>query len=138
MKPRIPYSLLFTTILTIAILHIVGTWFYLYWQLPWYDRVVHPLGGFWVAIATVSILMLKTDRISKINIFLICILSAFIIGVAWELFELKAGVTVLGSSGYAIDTAGDIVSDIIGGLAAYWYILKSKYFISLTAWNNAR
>ena len=62
----------------IALLHICGVFFYLYWHFWWYDIVLHFLGGLWVAL--MALYFIGEGR-SIFNQFLIAIFTAFLVGV---------------------------------------------------------
>lgn len=121
MPRKMPLIFLLVVIAVIATLHIVGIRFYLYWQLSWYDRIVHVLAGFWVALTVLSSIGLKAQALKRGHIFSIGLIAAIIIGIVWEIFEVKVGVTAVTDKGYWADTAGDIISDIVGGLLGSWY-----------------
>jgi hypothetical protein len=115
---------IFGLIVVIAILHFLGLFFYLYWRVPEYDRLLHFLGGLWIACVILSLLsknILSPTR--KQYVFIAGILSALVVGILWELFELKTGVTILTDKGYGIDTVGDIISDVVGGIVGSFYII---------------
>jgi hypothetical protein len=132
-KRKIPYLLLIILAIIVATLHAVGLRFSLYWQLPWYDRIVHPLGGFLVALAVVSVMASQISTTKRSSVFVVCILAAFIIGFGWEVYEVQSGVTVLSDKGYWFDTIGDMVSDLVGGFICYWYITKDNRYFTIQA-----
>lgn len=120
-------------ILTVAVLHFLGFYLQLYWRIPWYDRVVHTLGGLWIVLATFFILELAHVAFATPFAFMVMgILASVCVGTLWEVFELKAGITMLASHGYALDTAGDIISDVVGGLLGVLYVIKRWNILS---WN---
>jgi hypothetical protein len=88
-------GLLFAVIIIIAVLHGFAAYFHLYWQLAWFDRVLHPLGGLWIGLVTMYLLSLKVRAINKGAILIICLVAALVIGGLWEIFELAIGVTNL-------------------------------------------
>jgi hypothetical protein len=98
-----------------------------YW---WVDKVLHLASGALVAM-TVLIFwnyFYPKYKLGKVKTITLAILGAIFIGVLWEVFEVKYGITFL-SDGivYIRDTSSDILMDIIGG-----------FFGSLYAYNSIR
>lgn len=124
MKKIHPLLLLFCAAILMTIMHVAGTFLYLYWRVEGFDRVVHFTGGFLAAFTTLYFLYWRQVAEPKNrHLIIIGILAALIIGVLWEIFELEDGMTFLADSGYWVDTVGDVVSDIVGGLVACLYFV---------------
>ena len=130
-----PYGFVLGLLAVIALMHIGGFGLYLYWRLQNYDKVVHFLSGLWVAFACLYLVkrIFKKD-LSRRKAFFIGIVLALLVGIAWELFELKYGITFWRARGYTADTSGDVAFDIIGGLAGSFYYLY--YFNNLKIWGQ--
>jgi hypothetical protein len=113
----ISFGLLFV----LGILHYIGSVFYLYWTMRWFDNVAHFLGG-----ASMGFLFLwiwydsglfGRSTPSKKSVFIVSLLSAMIAGFGWEFFEFANGIAnPIGS--YALDTFNDLLMDFIGGAFA--------------------
>lgn len=104
----------------IAILYIhfgIGERFF--WRFWWWDVILHVLGGMWVALAVAWLLRLRDTHISLFQ----CALAAFVVGVAWELFELAFHIGGSVFLSYPVDTAKDLVDDVAGGVAA-WFLVR--------------
>ncbi len=119
-KPFFP--LIFFVILGIAISHFIALKFYLYWALPWFDIMMHFLGGFWFGFIFLWFLFFsKYVQVSKrddLKYFIIlALLSAFSVGVAWEIFEYLAGLSFVGGEGF-FDTILDLIMDSVGGVVS--------------------
>ena len=120
-----PLGFLFGILIVMGILHFFGIYYYLYWRLDWFDMPVHFLGGFW--FGSVALLLFFRNH-NKISLFcMIGIVISLGVGILWELFELKFGITSLASSGYAANTASDLFFDMIGGVGSAWYV--SRYLL---------
>lgn len=96
---------------------------YLYDYYYWSDAFMHLFGG---AIAGGFILWLL-NSLGKVdggfNKFIFSTVFALFIGVLWELYEFKIGLTHF-SVGFWADTVKDLLSDLIGGMFAYVLIYK--------------
>jgi hypothetical protein len=122
MNPKIPYSLFIFLLIFIGLLHFAGIFFYFYWRVPLYDSVVHVFSSVWVILLLMSVLFPSETFKTGSRFALIIVLSA-IIGIGWELVEVRAGVTSIHDMGYWADSVGDLISDIIGGLIVFIYTL---------------
>ena len=116
----------------IALLHYFSIKLAWYWQFPWLDMVSHFLGGAWVA-GMLLWFVFVSGRVStakiqneKLVAFLIAVFGALVVGLAWEAFEYFADVLLI-QDGFLGDTLSDLVLDVIGGVAAYYYVLRKKY-----------
>ena len=95
----------------------------LYVNVWWYDIFMHILGGFSVGLllSLISSAVFKDRPLSPYKI----ILGTLVFGLGWEFLEVYFNVTghPIGSSAYYLDTAKDILDDIIGSSVAV-YIFK--------------
>jgi len=120
--------LLTTTLILILIIatgHILALNFYLYWSFKWFDLPVHFLGGMWVALTSLWLCFYsRTKRFkeTKRNIFVISVVSAIVIGLLWELFELT--VRAPRAENFLRDTTGDLIMDMLGAVSGYIYYTK--------------
>lgn len=93
---------------------------YLYWYYPWFDTMMHFLGG--VAVATFGIALLDSRRA------LVFLGAMFGIAVGWELFELA--INAEREANFIFDTSLDLLMDAVGMTFAY---LAAR----LTIWHSA-
>jgi len=94
----------------VAILHLVGFEYYLYWRFLWFDLIVHTLGGIW---ASLFLLWMRGFWNDTPNL-LWGIFGAIMVGIAWEVFEVSAGLPI--ASNYVFDTSLDLLMDVLGGV----------------------
>ncbi len=106
---------IFFLILIIAILHLGGIYLHLYWRLFWFDWIVHVLGGIWISITTLF-LSIQKSRGSLFRNMAIGIMAAVLIGIGWEIFEVRVGAALPYDPLYPLDTATDLGLDIVGGI----------------------
>ncbi len=125
MKPNTLFF--FLTASTLAATHYLAIEFYLYWLYPWFDAPMHFLGGITVALGFLSV----RDFVSFVPLrffqFLPTILFVLLVALAWEVFEVVAGLTT-GELDYAFDTASDIGLGLLGGGLGYFVGKRVGYF----------
>ena len=121
-----PLFISWTILLTmIAILHVTALEFFLYWLYPWFDIMMHFLGGLFVGLSALWFFFQSGYvRINQSiwNIIIVSVSSIILIGVGWEIFEVMAGVPIIGN--YILDTATDLVMDVIGVTVATFVFTK--------------
>jgi len=105
----------------IAILHFLALAFSLYWRWPWYDSLMHSLGGAWLGAISVWFFGFSPyeslRRFAAGRLFLITLVFSITVNVLWEVFEYALGVTF--AVNYWSDTAGDLFFDVVGFLAVF-------------------
>jgi len=123
-----PFSFLILAIL--ITLHLIGSYYSLYWKFDWFDSVVHIVSGLWAALLILwlcSILnQINSMKEYKTKAFLVAFVSAVLIGIIWEIIENLYQVTYTSFNGYYFDTAMDILNDSLGGILAFLYFIKRK------------
>lgn len=80
-----------------------------YWYYPWFDTIMHLLGG--LTVAAFGIALLEKHRAF---VFLGGMLA---IAIGWELFEL--GINAQQEANFAFDTSLDLLMDALGMSTAY-------------------
>ena len=111
-------------------LHAGGSYYSLYWKFSWFDVLVHLMSGLWVGLVIlwlISVLgQINSLKEYRVRSFLIALVAALLFGVIWELIENFSQITYSSVSGYGLDTAGDILSDGVGGILASLYFIRRK------------
>lgn len=124
--------ILFIILVFIWGLHVLGTYFFWYWRMSWFDIIVHGLAGVWVGGISLWFYYLsgyiKPQYYGGDFIILLSLVVVLFVGVAWEIFEVLIGSISVLYQEYSLDTAIDIIIDIVGALIAsfYFYIIKNK------------
>ncbi len=112
-------------IAAIAVINEIALYFHLFFQLWWFDAVLHFLGGVWVAFAALWVYFfsdyIKKRQYDSLTTFAVPILAVFFIGLLWELFEVIIGTPVAVTS---YDTVKDLIMDTLGGFAAHAYFIN--------------
>ena len=94
----------------IAALHLSGIAYDLYWRFLWLDVVTHTLGGVWVGL----LFFHMRSLFGYVPSLMWSIAGAIAIGVAWEVFEVVAGIPR--EANWAFDTSIDLFMDTLGGV----------------------
>ncbi len=119
MKPTVTPTVLIISLVAILLMHLLAIHFYVYWTVTWFDSLMHFLGGLWVGVTALTIYG-KVGMSNKQSI-LWAVLGALSVGILWELFEYTIGM-IFSPGNYALDTATDLIMDVVGGAAAYFYL----------------
>lgn len=94
-----------------------------YWEYPWFDVVMHLLGG----VSVASFMVWAHDRfVSHTSIVFVVALGLLAVGVSWEIFEYFAKAPT--EANYIIDTVTDVIMDIVGAglVIGMYFIWKQK------------
>ena len=105
----------------ILIFHILGNVLSWYYTIPYFDTLMHFLGGFWIAMFSVFIIkkyakdLFKQHKLIEI-IFLIG--ATMIIGFAWEFYEFLADTFVFNKSLLMQQSITDMMTDLLADFQA--------------------
>ncbi len=127
-KPLFIFGFFFLVL--IAVLHVVAVDWYLYWTLPWFDILMHFLGGAWIGFVCIWLcfysryfsMPARTDIVYVVSV---SVLGALVVGVLWEVFEYVTGITFLVSN-YVPDTVLDLIMDVVGGVVVAVAVYRYK------------
>ena len=115
----------FSSLITVALAHLVAIHFYLYWTYRWIDNPIHALGGVTVALGVSILPFLGVTILEKFPPFWTTFLCVLFVGVVWEIFEITTGIMVF-EPGYVTDTVSDLLMDCIGGVIGYYVVQSVK------------
>lgn len=125
MSRRSLLNILAGLVALVATLHGVALVFSLYWRFWWYDLLAHFLGGAFVALLICWVLIfsgyVRSAPPSRIRLAMSMLVGTLLIGVGWEVYERLLGHT-WSPEGYMLDTAIDIVMDMLGGIASVLFV----------------
>lgn len=117
---------LISLVFFIFLLNYLAMTFYWYSSVWYLDMLMHFLGGFWVALASIYLFPPKNSSLESIlKIFFVVLM----VGVGWEMFEILVDWFITGNSFNFLDTASDLFFDLSGGLCAVLYSLKKIVFV---------
>lgn len=105
--------------LMLAIFHYLFLELHLYWLYLWLDIPMHFLGGVTVALGYMVFLGLSPKLAKKYFTVNYTLSFVLLVAVAWEVFEVAAGILTLEESNYVGDTTLDIIVGVIGGVSGY-------------------
>ena len=110
--------LFFSTLGTVAVAHFAALHFFWYWKYTWIDMPIHMLGGVSVSLGLSILPFFRVSLPPRLRTLIGCVAIVFIVGVAWEIFEIFAGAVVFDSE-YPLDTLTDLCMDVLGGTIGY-------------------
>jgi hypothetical protein len=112
---------LLALVFVIGVLEMVALRFHLYWTTPWFDIMMHFLGGVWVAFAALWALLFvwrhAENLPNRFSVYVVPFGATLVVGVLWEVFEYLFGIAIFGNDAYAVDTALDMGMDLFGALS---------------------
>ncbi len=108
-------------IVCIAAFNFLANKFYWYSSIWYFDIIMHFLGGLW--LGGFFLWLFWPERISGSLVGKV-ILGVLVVGIGWEVFELMFVNYVAQNNFDIIDTAMDLVLDILGGFSAVVYFNK--------------
>ena len=119
---KIFLKLVFVPLVLTALLHLIAVRFYLYWNISWFDSVVHFFGGFFVSGLFLYLLdrFLAENKNVKFKSVFMFVLT---VGMIWEFFEVSYGITSFNDTNYVAHSFLDIIFGLIGSFFAYRYFL---------------
>lgn len=107
-------------------LHLLAIEFNLYWELPFFDVLLHFLGGMWVALIVFWFLYIaKLVPVMPSRALWYMLAGVLVVGISWEVYEQSFALRF--ALNYPLDTSIDIAMDIVGALVAYRFVKTSRY-----------
>ena len=92
---------------------------------------MHFFGGAFIALMLLwlyfysNIVVPKPRTIQKIAVY--AVLTVFLLGVAWELYEFSLDTFLSSRPQYLLDSISDLFFDTAGASIAIWYAIVRKY-----------
>lgn len=124
MKPAFLRIWTFKLILVIFVLNTLASLLYWYIIFPWFDNMMHFLGGFWIALLIMTLFWKFISKQESLYWrFFFVLASVLLVGLLWEIYEF--GVQdIIQATGIASipDSASDLVFDTFGGIVAFLII----------------
>jgi len=114
------FKLIGLLVFFIFVVSIFANKFYWYYSIWYFDIIMHTLSGFWVGLVAVYLFTSETLPSHPLWKMLFFVL---VIGFGWEVFEFLFNNYIAQNSFDFVDSASDIVFDLIGGLCAILYLL---------------
>ncbi|MCD8494516.1 MAG: hypothetical protein LRY41_02935 [Candidatus Pacebacteria bacterium] len=126
--------LIFSLVLIWVILcaHVYALNHYLYWIYPWFDVLMHILGGTWVGVTYGALIMHRHTQtsLSFMSIYMRTLLAVLIIGALWEGMEFFID-TFFNTRMFQLsplDTLKDMISNGIGATIASIIIFITRRY----------
>lgn len=118
----------FASLILVAVVHVIALELYLYWRFPWFDVPMHVLGGLCAALGYSILPFIGLRKKGRYETVLWYIGAVLAIGLAWELFEYAAGISLVREAHFVLDTALDLGMDLVGGLIGYGVARSTNIF----------
>jgi hypothetical protein len=118
------FKLISLLLIIIAVLFFIDINFYLSWIFWWYDMVLHFLAGVIIGLSTIIIFHKAFDSgiMYYFKLVLMAVITAFLIGMLWEILELNLNLTSFSDGvAYITDTVSDLILDMFGALVGVLY-----------------
>jgi hypothetical protein len=120
---RILLAEIFFIGISVAVLHKIALSLSLYWNIVWFDIMMHFLGGALIALITLFFIydskFFNFSIKKPILLFTAAVGVTLIIGLGWELWELYMGFADIYEDQF--DTALDLIMDTLGAITVYLY-----------------
>ena len=109
-------------------LHLAASAFYWYAVIPWYDMMMHTLGGGFLAVFTAAFFYKHVVELNRYETIVTLLLAVLVVGGAWEYFEYAVQYVVKGAVTLATfpDSVSDMVCDMAGGMIGTYFVLRQK------------
>ena len=114
MSSKILLLLAFLFSCVLLSLHLFALEYFLYWAVPWFDILLHIIGGISFGFLLLFIASKTVENIP----WYIPIIGTFIAATVWEIFEFQIGLTFVAKN-LALDTISDVMFSIFGGTIAF-------------------
>jgi hypothetical protein len=120
---RILLAEIFFIGISVAVLHKIALSLFLYWNVWWFDIMMHFLGGALISLITLFFIydskFFNFKIKNKAIIFCAAVGMTLIIGLGWELWEIYVGFIDIYVDGP--DSFLDLIMDVAGAVAVYLY-----------------
>ncbi|MBY0328670.1 hypothetical protein K2Q02_01070 [Patescibacteria group bacterium] len=109
-------------------LNTLATMFYWYVSIPWYDMMMHTLGGVFLVVFIAALFTRRVLRSSHVHSITTVLFVVLIIGLGWEFYEYIVQYSIKGSARLASipDSISDMVCDMFGGILGVYFVLMLK------------
>lgn len=108
-------------LVVIALVNALAGEYFWYWQMRWFDMPMHFAGGAWIAGVAIWWKFFSKGvapvPVSFARLALWGIGGALVVGLGWEVYESTVSFFIEGHINDILDTASDLVFDVLGGLA---------------------
>ena len=120
MRPLIIPALFLIALSVLLLVDVLARAFFLYWRLPLLDVPMHLLGGVVVALGMHSLRVFRLPLPRPLFTLAPTLAAVLIVGLVWESFELFTGTRFVVEARATLDTATDLIFDVVGGALGFF------------------
>ncbi len=114
-------------VLLVFVLHILATVFYWYNSINDFDKVMHVLGGLFIALLGAMMFWRHIAALDRRDTFVVLLLFVVVMGLAWEYYEYIVQFFIKGVRLADLnDSITDLIADMFGGIIGTAFVLWSK------------
>lgn len=114
MSSKILLFLAFLFSCILLFLHLFALEYFLYWAIPWFDILLHVVGG----ISFGFLLLFISSKTVEDTPWYVPAIGTLVAATIWEIFEFRIGLTFVAKN-LALDTISDVAFSIFGGIIAF-------------------
>lgn len=113
------------TVVLVFFLNLFAHFFYWYVSIPWYDMLMHTLGGIFLALWCGALWSRNVSHMSTKKSFAFIIGFVIVVGLGWEVFEYIVQGIIKGVQIADIpDSASDLICDTVGGIIGFSFVKR--------------
>ena len=117
----------FLILVLVFILHTTAMyrgWYAMYYG---FDKVMHTLAGIAVGIVIAAFYIKRIAPMNQKQLWWFLLFGVFLIGFGWEVFEYAVQFFIKDVQlAYPIDSLGDLLFDIVGGMIGTTFVVSAK------------
>lgn len=101
--------------------------FYWYVSMPWFDMLMHNIGGVFVGLTAGAIFLKQIKNLKNKEILITILLFVFIVGLAWEYYEYIVQIYIKSVHLADLpDSISDLMCDMTGGIIGTYFVILTK------------
>ena len=131
MSRNMLFKILACLVISICIVNFFASTFHWYYSIWYFDMIMHFLGGAWLGLLAVWLLLRKSTALEQpYGLVFKAIVAVFILGAGWELYEALVDYSVVHNfSRFNLgDTFSDVCCDLAGGILATLFAVKNSTY----------
>ena len=116
------FNILAGLIFSLFLVNSAAVKLYWYYSIWWFDMPMHFWGGLCAGMLVLWFLAQRALPKPSFSFFWKIILGVLCIGLLWEIFEFLFNNVIAGTPFDFLDTASDLLFDLLGGAAVFLFL----------------